>query len=91
MCPLAIYKRSRRPLSLFVRGLILILCVISLNSQVSAVFASPTRPIHAHDVLTISGGVFDDYNQNGIHDPSEPGMNGIIVTFFNAANAIIGT
>ncbi len=42
MCPLAIYKRSRRPLSLFVRGLILILCVISLNSQVSAVFASPS-------------------------------------------------
>jgi hypothetical protein len=58
---------------------------------------SPTPKVHASHVsaaaYTVSGTVFDDYNQNGTQDNTssivEPGINGVVVTAYNAAGTAI--
>lgn len=55
------------------------------SGQVS--FAKTLTP----PVYTISGTVFDDYNQNGTQDAREPGINGVVVTAYNSAGSSVGT
>ncbi len=40
---------------------------------------------------TVTGLVFRDYNANGVQDANEPGVGGVTVTAYGAANTVVGT
>ena len=67
-----------------------LLCFFVLAS----IFAFPNS-VKAHTTVaiayTISGAVYDDYNENGTQDNREPGINGITVTAYNSANMVVTT
>jgi len=66
-----------------------LLCGFSLLNLAGTGFVSPTKRIEHRNALlayTISGSVYDDYNQNGTQDTREPGLNGVFVTAYDANN-----
>src|SRR5579859_5058821 len=69
-------------------SVLLVLAAFSSFARVSASFAS-----HAmrRAVYTVRGTVYDDYNENGIQDSREPGINGVLVTAYDSANSIVAT
>ncbi len=79
----------------FFRLLAFLLCSFSLLMNTSAVgFAHLSDHVLPHTTLapyTVSGTVFDDYNQNGIQDTREPGLNGVVVTAYDKNNAVVTT
>ena len=83
---LVIYRESRKnSQSLRFSLIISLLFALGLITPVSPVY--PAHSSHSHILATysVSGTVFDDYNQNGAQDSREPGLNGVVVTAYNSA------
>ncbi len=40
---------------------------------------------------TVTGLVFRDYNANGVQDPNEGGVGGVVITAYGAAGTVVGT
>jgi SdrD B-like domain len=92
MYSMAAYNGYGECIKRIVRLLIVIFfCCLSIVGQMMVVL--PRERVHARavDTLTITGTVFDDYNQNGVRNRGEPGINGIIVTAYDNLNNSIGT
>ncbi len=56
-----------------------------------AITMLPSAGSVAYAAATISGRAYRDYNANGVIDSLEPGMSGVMVTVYNANNAVVGT
>ncbi len=70
------------------------ICLLLFISILAGIFVFPNLvKTHAANpsAYTITGTVFDDYNQNGTQDSREPGINSIIVTAYNGANTVVAT
>src|SRR5450432_240323 len=90
------HKNSVGPRCFSFALLAFLLCGLSLLNLTGAGFASPaTNHIEHHKAIpvsyTISGSTYDDYNQNGTQDAREPGLNGVVVTAYDANNTVVAT
>ncbi len=72
----------------YVLRIALLLCLLGIVQQG---FSSHISFASAPVGYTINGIVFDDYNQNGVQDAREPGVNGVAVTAYNSANKVVAT
>jgi hypothetical protein len=83
-------KKRRYPKVLFLFHVALLLLLLLLLSPRPAAHAQGTRTAAAY---TVSGIVYNDYNQNGTQDNSasivEPGIDGVIVTAYDAAGGVV--
>ena len=76
---------------------------VAIGQSHNAVFASTTRVLFGANqrILTIDAGlvstlqgdigdfVWDDLNENGLHDPNEPGVNGVTVELYSSTGTLI--
>ena len=67
---------------------LLALAAFSSFAGISASFASHTIRRAAY---TVRGTVYNDYNENGVQDGREPGINGVTVTAYDSANNAVAT
>jgi len=72
----------------YVLRIALLLCLLGIVQQG---FSSHISFASAPVGYAINGIVFDDYNQNGVQDAREPGVNGVTVTAYNSANKVVAT
>ena len=84
--------RKHKGLRPFVSIGLLLLCALIMFGQIfiSTSFAARAST-HAASAYTVNGTVFNDYNQNGAQDSQEPGLNGIVVTAYDASNQQVAT
>lgn len=82
------YKCISQPLRTSL--IISLLLVLTMNIQMPTVYSAQNY-MHAFNSYTVSGTVFDDYNQNGTQDWREPGLNGVIVTAYNSTNVAVAS
>ncbi|GCF11749.1 hypothetical protein KDI_53130 [Dictyobacter arantiisoli] len=72
-------------------------CILFLIVQTSFISLSFNfvHATHSHVAVvapyTITGTIYDDYNQNGILDAREPGISGVTVTAYDSNNANAGS
>jgi uncharacterized repeat protein (TIGR01451 family) len=66
----------------------LVLCLLSVTSQDASRQKSFAHQLASYSV---SGTVFDDYNQDGSQEAREPGMNGIVVTAYDSREVAVAT
>jgi hypothetical protein len=77
------------PKYFYILRLGLLLCLLGIVQQgFSSTRSFASAPAGGY---TINGIVFDDYNQNGVQDAREPGINGVTVTAYNSANKAVAT
>ncbi|HLZ63916.1 MAG TPA: SdrD B-like domain-containing protein [Ktedonosporobacter sp.] len=80
-------QKHRRLLpGLYILLLLLTVFFISLGTRSALASQKTSRAAY-----TISGTVFDDYNENGVQDSREPGINGIAVTAYAAHDTKVAT
>ena len=71
--------------------IISLLCCILLSIQADLSISLAKGLASTATSLTITGIVFDDYNQNGIRDAREPGINGVEVNIYNRGNRLLAS
>ncbi|MBA2391926.1 MAG: hypothetical protein H0V70_04195 [Ktedonobacteraceae bacterium] len=81
-------ERSGRNIPMRLCLATLVLCLLSVTAQGVARSKSFA---HALASYTVSGTVFDDYNQDGSQEAREPGVNGIVVTAYDSYEVAVAT
>src|ERR1051326_7002595 len=84
-------KRQGRAKRLHLVLVVGLLWVLSMTIPVSPVYPAQRHHAQMRAAYTVSGTVFDDYNQDGTQQSREPGLNGVVVTAYNAANTAVTT
>ncbi len=84
---LAAHQRIRSLMCTAAVAIVAATATLTLTVPDLVAASSPTPAAAANE---INGRVWKDVDADGVNDPSEPGLNGMTVTLFNAANVQVG-